>query len=364
MSWANITPSAKKYVKNVLDRGWLSYSLYQPRFERDVAYLHSARSGVLMSSGTDALRIALLTLKEVNRWKDGDEVIVPAVTFVATVNAVLQSRLTVRFADVVRSSCNLDPMAVEKAITSRTRAILPVHLFGLPAEMVALKAIAQKHKLKIVEDSCETFGVHSLVADFAAFSFYMSHHVTAGVGGMLLTNDPKLEKIARSYMNHGRIDDGSHFQFGRVGYSSRCTEMEAALGLAALEKFPETLKIRRSIASMYAAHLAPIAENVIRPPSALNHSWMFYPVLLRTGKRDALLNCLRANEIESREAMPLISQPVFRDLYKKGSCPNAELWTKNGLLLPLHPLMKERDVEYVTKIVRGFFDASTAKSSR
>ena len=354
MSWANITPNAKKYVKNVLDRGWLSYSLYQPRFEKEVAERHSAKHGIFVNSGTDALRISLATLKEIYKWPDNADVIIPAVTFVATANAVLQTGLRPVFADVESSTANIDPTRIATRISSTTVAVLAVHLFGLPANMPALTRLCTEKKLRLIEDSCETFGVHTLEGDMACFSFYMSHHVSTGVGGMILTNSDKYEKVARSYMNHGRIDDGSHFQFGRSGYSSRCTEMEAALGIAALETFDKDLKKRRYLAERYYNALFELDQFQLAPLRP-EHSWMFFPVLLRQSKRDKLLNHLRANEVESREAMPLINQPVFKDLYKKGSCPNAENWTKNGLLLPLHPLMSEKDVDYVCSSVRKFF---------
>jgi perosamine synthetase len=351
MSWANLTPNAKKYVKNVLDRGWLSYSLYMPRFEAEVAALHGAKHGILVNSGTDALRISLATLKEINKWKDGSGVIVPALTFVATVNAILQNNLKPIFADIHLPTANLNAKSIQ--CTSSIVAVMPVHLFGLPADIGDIGRVAKGRA--VVEDSCETFGVHRLTGDMACFSFYMSHHVSTGVGGMILTNSDQYARVARSYMNHGRIDDGSHFQFGRSGYSSRITEMEAAVGVAALEHFRKDLIKRQQLADRYMEHFQGL-DALQMPPFDYTHSWMFFPVLLKAGDRDKLLNTLRINEIESREAMPLINQPVFKDLYKKGSCPNAENWTKNGILLPLHPKMTEKDVEYVCKTVNGFFN--------
>lgn len=345
MAWANITPHAKRYVKNVLDRGWLSRSLYIPRFEKEVADLHGAKYGILVNSGTDALRISLATLKEIHKWPDQSEIIIPSVTFVATVNAVLQNGLRPVLAEVDLSTGNLDWTKIP--VSKSTVAVLPVHLFGLPCPI-------PKTHLKVVEDSCETFGVHKLAGDMACFSFYMSHHVSTGVGGMILTNDARYEKVARSYMNHGRIDDGTHFKFGRSGYSSRITEMEAALGIAALEHFDADLRQRESLAHLYWLKL-PSVRLQLSSNFPDQHSWMFYPVLLKAGSRDKLLAYLRERGIESREAMPLINQPAFKDLYKKGSCPNAENWTKNGLLLPLHPLLKEKDVEFICKTVKGFF---------
>lgn len=345
MSWSSLTAASHKYVHDVLTSGWLSRHKYIPRFEQEVAKIHGAKHGILVSSGTDALRISLATLKEVFRWKDGSEVIVPALTFVATVNAVLQAQLTPVFADVDDTTGNLrwGGWLAGNSIV----AVLPVHLFGLPVEI-------PKTPLKIVEDSCETFGVHKISGDLMAFSFYMSHHVATGVGGMILTNSDKYAKIARSLMNHGRIDDGSHFKFGRVGYSSRSTEMEAALGCAALEHYGTDLLKRRTLAGQYQRQLVDVKE-IQSTPYDIRHSWMFYPIRLLTGNREKLMAYLRTAGIENREAMPLVDQPVFKNLYTKGSCPNAELWTKNGLLLPLHPKMSVEDVAVVCRAVKGFF---------
>lgn len=354
MAWANLTPHSKKYVANVLERGWLSYSLYMPRFEKEVAKRHGAKEGILVNSGTDALRISLATLKEIYQWTPNSEVIVPALTFVATVNAVIQNGLKPVFADVDRFSCNLDPQTIAPRIGTNTVAIIPVHLFGLPAAMPAVIRLAKEHQLKVIEDSCETFGVHRLEGDMACFSFYMSHHVSTGVGGMILTNSDASARIARSYMNHGRIDDGTHFEFGRSGFSSRITEMEAALGIAALEHFDQDLGKRKRLAWEYLDGLEGISQLQL-PQDKTNHSWMFFPILLTIGSRDKLLIHLKKKGIESREAMPLINQPVVKGLYIPGGCPNAEDWTYNGLLLPLHPKMSEKYVSYVCRSVKGFY---------
>jgi perosamine synthetase len=353
MAWANIDALSKAFVNDVLDSGWISRRKYIPQFEEEVARIHGAKYGILVNSGTDALRISLATLKEIYKWPNGSEVIVPALTFVATVNAIIQNGLTPRFADVESSTGNICLDSVTRTLSRSIKAFVPVHLFGLPVNIQMFGAKGKYSYLKTVEDSCETFGVHKIQGDMACFSFYMSHHISTGVGGMILTNNPKYERIARSYSNHGRIDDGSHFKFGRVGYSSRSTEMEAALGLAALERWEGELGKRRSLAAAYTQRLdVPL----YMPHWNAHHSWMFYPIRLKTGRRDALLQYLRKQGIESREAMPLINQPVFKDLYKKGSCPNAENWTKNGLLLPLHPQMTQKDVDYVCGKIRRFFN--------
>lgn len=337
MAWADIGKTEKEYVNDVLDSGWISRHKYIPRFEEEVAELHGAKYGIAVSSGTDALRISLAVLKEMNGWREEEEVIVPALTFVATVNAILQNNLSPVFADVDLDTGNIQSLDAGDAV-----AVVPVHLFGLPAP------VNPDTHLKIVEDSCETFGVHRLRGDMACFSFYVSHHISTGVGGMILTNSPEYEKLARSFMNHGRIDDGTHFEFGRSGFSSRMTELQAALGCAALEKWPEELEKRRMLAKVYQEYFPTKTEH-------RNHSWMFFPQLLQDkGARGELMAHLSQNGIESREAMPLVNQPVFRDLYERGSCPNAENWTETGILFPLHPQMSESDARHVAETTKEF----------
>lgn len=352
MAWSNISKEGKANVNEVLDSGWLSRRKFIPLFEQQIAKMHGGKRGIFMNSGTDALRISILTLKEIYKWQDGDEVIIPGLTFVATANAVLQSGLRPVFADVQILTGNIEPSQIVSRLTPLTRAVIAVHLFGLPANMPAVMRIARASRLKVIEDSCETVGIHRLAGEMACFSFYQSHHVQVGVGGMIVTDSPRYERVARSYMNHGRTDDGSHFEFGRIGYSSRATEMEAALGCAALKNFKVDLEKRRMLAQRYNATLA----NVSYKPTFGDSSWMFYPILIKQcGLRDKLLIYLRKRGIESREAMPIINQPCYAGLYKKGTCPNAEHWTENGLLLPLHPFMTNNDVDYVCNAVKRFF---------
>ncbi|MGH6999473.1 MAG: DegT/DnrJ/EryC1/StrS family aminotransferase, partial [Phenylobacterium sp.] len=177
----SISDLEKQYVNEVLDSNRLSYGPFSQLFEQQFAGAHHVRRAVLCNSGTSALHVALLALKEKYRWQDGDEVLVPAMTFVATSNAVLMAGLTPVFVDIDRRAYTLDPELVEARITPRTRAIIPVHMFGLPAHMAPIMALAQRHGLRVVEDSCEAMfvsvdgkpvGSHG---DIGCFSTYVAH---------------------------------------------------------------------------------------------------------------------------------------------------------------------------------------------
>src|SRR3712207_6174410 len=180
------------------------------RFEQEFAELHGCRFGVMSNSGTSSLQVALQALKERHGWEDGDEVIVPAVTFVATSNIVLHNRMTPVFVDVLPDTYNIDPARIEARITERTRAIVPVHLFGLPADMDPILELARAHDLKVIEDSCEAmFATYrgrpvGSFGDVACFSTYVAHFLVTGVGGLGTTNDGELAVAMRSLINHGR----------------------------------------------------------------------------------------------------------------------------------------------------------------
>ncbi|MGH7177937.1 MAG: DegT/DnrJ/EryC1/StrS family aminotransferase, partial [Tepidisphaeraceae bacterium] len=265
----NLSARAKALVLEALNNNRLSYGPMMQRFEAEFARQHNCRFGIMSNSGTSALQVALQALKEAHGWQDGDEVIVPAVTFVATANVVLHNRMLPVLVDVEPRYYELDPNLLEAGITPRTRAIIPVHLFGHPADMDPIRAIAERHSLKLIEDSCETMfasyngqRVGSL-GDIGCFSTYVAHLLVTGVGGMNTTNDPEYAIRLRSLINHGRdsiyisIDDDNdisgdelrmviarRFKFINVGHSYRATEMEAAVGLAQLEDWEPMIAAR------------------------------------------------------------------------------------------------------------------------
>ena len=271
-----ITKEDKEIVNKVLDSNRLSYGPITKEFEQNFAKIHDSRFAIFTNSGTSSLHIGLAALKEKYNWNDGDEVIVPAVTFIATSNIVIHNNMKPVFVDVEESTFNINPKKIEEAITEKTKAIIPVHLLGLPASMDPIINIAQKHKLRIMEDSAETMFARykgksvGSFGDIGCFSTYVAHYLVTGVGGLNTTSDPDLAVRIRSLMNHGRdsiyisIDDDKtddqqklkeiiekRFSFVTLGHSFRATEMEAALGLSQLRRKDSIISRRKEIASMY-----------------------------------------------------------------------------------------------------------------
>ena len=364
----------KKLMKQVLKSGRLTYGDKTRELEEKFAKIHGAKYALFTNSGTSALKISLHALKDRHGWKDGDEVIIPAVTFVATMNVVLMNNLKPVLVDVKPDTVNIDPELIEKAITKRTVAIMPVHLLGQPAEMDAIMKIAKKHKLEVVEDSCETMFVNKLRGTTACFSSYIAHLMVTGVGGFILTNDKKLATEMRSIMFHGRdesylnIDDrpkdiSKRFWFPRHGYSDRATEMEAAIGLGDLKNYKKMIKVRQDNARYVYFHISAIMARAWEdeapgfrwgPVTDINnHAFMFLPLLVP--KRDELMVYLEKQGIQTRTMMPLTTQPVVRPYVKK-EYPVAQYINDYGLLIGCHQYLKKKELDYIINSVRSFYE--------
>lgn len=356
-----LSESDKRLVRRVLNSNQITPGPYVDEFQETFSKMHGAKHGLFVNSGTDALRIALATLKEVHGWSDGDLVIVPAVTFVATVNVILQCKLTPYFVDVSMMSFNLNPEAVAHHLKcgspDRLRAIIPVHLFGQPCDMDNVLKVAHRYKLKVLEDSCETMGVSKIRGDIACYSTYACHLISTGVGGLAITNNPRYANVMWSYANHGRRDPGV-FKFDRIGYSSRATEIQAALGLAELKRLPQYLKRRRQIADRFNTELSEFWDDLVLPHvlDSDPHAFMMYPIVLKeTSKRTKKGICryLAKCGIETRDMMPITNQPCYKHL--KIEHHSVANWiNKNGFYIGCHPGMTEKDVAYVIARFRTY----------
>ena len=379
-----ISERATRYVNEVLTSERLSYGPFTQKFERVFAAAHDSRYAVMTASGTCALLIALAALRNRYGWQDGDEVLVPAVTFIATSNVVLQLNLKPVFVDVDPVYYEMDPEKIEAAITPRTRCMIPVHLFGHPCEMDKIMEIAKKHKLRVVEDSCETMftkyqgkSVGSF-GDIGCFSTYVAHILTTGVGGLCTTSDADLAVQLRSLMNHGRdsiylsIDDDKdktkdelqmiikrRFSFVQMGYSFRVTEMEGALGLAEFENHEEMMKKRRDNGQYFMDGLAHLKDQIQLPslrPGA-GHAFMMFPIVMKKEKKDDLVNYLEQNGIETRDMLPLINQPFYRELFglKDEDFPIATWINNSGFYIASHQDLTEDERDYIIGTFNDYF---------
>jgi len=388
-----------KQVSDVLTSGWVSPGPKVKEFEEKFASLHESKHAVLMNSGTDALRIALATLKEVHGWQDGDEVLVPALTFVATVNVILQNGLKPVFVDVDPVDLNIDFTKVKEVRTDRTRAIIPVHMFGRMADMYQLLTVCEG--LKIIEDSCETMGTRWIdglesrerytgdrrnkmvgtFGDISCFSTYSCHLIVTGVGGLAMTNNSEYERIMRSYANHGRdpyflgggsVSEGSHdpkelikrrFLYHRVGYSSRVSEFEAAMGIAQIDRLAGIIKKRSCNAKILTDMLSGVWWNGVDgylhlPPTIpinREHAFMMYPIVIKDDSIDRDEFCLELEKIgiETRPLMPLLIQPVYQPLFGDISkdYPVAYEATTRGFYVGIHHQLMLSDLEYLAESI-------------
>ncbi|MBS3100353.1 DegT/DnrJ/EryC1/StrS family aminotransferase [Candidatus Pacearchaeota archaeon] len=384
---ADITDLEKKYVKEVLDSERLSYGPFLKKFENKFALSHQSKFAIAVNSGTDALRIAVACLKETENWDNGDEIICPALTFVATSNVIIQNNLKPIFVDIESNTYNLNPLKIEEKITDRTRAIIAVHLFGQPASMSEIIKISKKYKLKIIEDSCETMfakyrgkSVGSF-GDISCFSTYIAHLISTGVGGLAVTNNPKYAEVMRSLANHGRdgiyisIDDSKgkkgkelmeivqkRFSFERIGYSSRITELEGALGLAQLERAQEIVSKRRRNALYLINKLKKFQEHIKLPVKMPDreHSYMMFPIVIKNPaiSKKALTLFLEENGIDTRDMLPLTNQPIYKKLYGEDleeKFKVAKWINNNGFYIGCHQKLNKEDIDYIIGKFGEFF---------
>jgi len=375
----------KELVNQVLDSNRLTYGPMSKRFEKEFAKLHDVKHSLFMNSGTSALHLALAALKIKHGWADGDEIIVPAVTFVATANIVLHNKMNPVFVDVEPDTFNINPSLIEERITIKTRAIIPVHLLGLPADMAPIIDLAKSYRLEIIEDSAECMfakyegkSVGSL-GTIGCFSTYVAHFLVTGVGGIATTNDPSLAIDLRSLMNHGRdgiyissTDDAGlkgkklqevvskRFSFIHIGHSFRCTEMESAIGLGQLKRADEIISKRKQIADMFTENLNSYSEFIQLPicPKNRTHSYMLYGIVMKSEEKTKLVNYLEELNIETRDLLPLINQPIYKSLYGdiEKDFPVAKKINHSGFYIGCHSYMTDSEVDFIIQAFKSYFN--------
>jgi len=381
-----ISALAKKYINQVLESARLTHGPFTQKFEKEFAKEHNVRFAIFCNSGTSALQVGLHALKKRYKWQDGDEVLVPAVTFPASSNTALQNRLKPVFVDVDPDFFEINPKEIEKHITKKTRAIMPVHLCGLPCDMEPILETAKEYDLKIIEDSCETVLAKyngkpvGSWGDVSCFSTYAAHIIVTGVGGFACTNNSQLAVDIKSLFNHGRdgiylsIDDDKtadedelfkivkrRFNFIDIGYSYRATEMEAALGLAQLKTIKKGIKKRNENAAYLSEGLVDLERYLklpqIRPDSS--HSFQMYPLVCNRGvDRNKLTFYLEKNLIETRYLLPLLNQPIYKEVFGdiEKKYPVARMLNQKAFYIGCHTELTKKGLDYIIYHFHQYFE--------
>lgn len=354
------------YVTDCLKSGWVSsLGKYVQDFEQQFAAYCNARFGVATFNGTVAIHLLAATLN----LGPGDEVIMPSLTYVATANAIRYTGATPVFVDSEPETWNIDPHSAAKAISPRTKAIMAVHLYGHPADMDALQAVADAHGLLLLEDAAEAHGALYKgrrvggLADAAIFSFYGNKIITTGEGGIIVTGNQAWAERAFFLENQGRYSDNPYWH-PEIGYNYRMTNIQAAIGLAQLERIDEMIAIRRRNAAHYSRRLAGAAGLILPPemPWAQNVYWMYSVIV--TGEfgltRDEVRAGLRAAGIDTR---PFFYPVHTLPMYNTGqSLPVAEELGRQGLNLPSGATLTPEQIDYVCDTLLSLPGRARAKS--
>lgn len=369
LSRPDITEHEIAAVTAVLRTPHLSLGPRLPAFEQCVAARVGTRYAVAVNSGTSALHLGVRALG----IGPGDEVITTPFSFVASANCVLFEGARPVFVDIDPVTLNMDPARIAAAITPRTKAILPVHVFGLPAAMDAILALATQHKLAVIEDACEALGAMyhgkpvGALGDCGTFGFYPNKQITTGEGGVLVTNREDIATLATSMRNQGRDDGMGWLSHARLGYNYRLSDINCALGIAQMERLDEILAARARVAAWYDELLAEHAPEMVRPcapPPGSTRSWFVYAVQLPLGsteqQRNALITHLRARGIGCNHYFPCIHlQPFYRAQfgYAPGDFPVTEDVSARSLALPFYNRLTRDDIAIVAREVGAWLRA-------
>ncbi len=354
----DLTGNEKAYVNECLDTSWISArGRFVKEFEEKFAGFVGTQHSASVCNGTVALHLALMALG----IGPGDEVIVPTLTYIASVNAISYTGATPVFADSVRSTWQIDPEDVRRNITPRTKAILPVHVYGQACDMDALMAIASEHRLFVVEDCAEAFGTlykgrHvGTFGDISTFSFFGNKTITTGEGGMVVSNDKTLIERARHLKGQGLA---AHREYWHdvVGYNYRMTNIEAAIGLAQLERANQFIEAKRKLATQYAEQLAGLPIEIHGEAEGTFHSyWMISILVERAEQRDALRAHLAQAGIETRPLFyPVHTMPMYAHNYRKHRVAEDLAW--RGINLPSWPGLSPDQLRYITSAILEFYD--------
>jgi perosamine synthetase len=330
------------------------------KFEEEFARYVGVKCAVSTNSGTAALHVAFLALG----LKPGDEVITTPLSFVATANSVIHARGVPKFADISFEDYNIDPALVEKALSERTKGLLPVHLFGHPADTDALQEICSSRGLVLVEDACQAHGAKlrgrgaGALGDVGCFSFYPSKNLwVPGDGGMATTNDEDLARMMAKLADCGRV---SHYEHDLIGYTYRLSSVNAAVGRILLQRMDKWNARRREFAERYhdllgdldAFRLPPKGDSEIQP--------VYHQFVLLVEDRDRLKEWLEKRGIQCgiHYPIPIHLQPVYKKLYgyQGGEYPLSEEFSRKCLSIPIHPFLDDDDIKRISEDIKAFYN--------
>lgn len=353
----DLNGNEKKYVNECIDTSWISSrGRFVGEFESNFAARIGIEHAASVCNGTVALHLALLALG----IGPGDEVIVPTLTYIASANSIAYTGATPVFVDSCRDTWQIDPEDVLRHISPRTKAIMPVHLYGQACDMDSLMDIAREHRIFIIEDCAEAFGTiykgrHvGTFGDISTFSFFGNKTITSGEGGMVVSNDKTLIERARHLKGQGLA---AHREYWHdvVGYNYRMTNIQAAIGLAQLERADEFIERKRALAECYKAALCDLPVEVhAEAPDTVHSYWMFSILVERADQRDPLRQHLIKDGIETRPVFyPMHTMPMYAKNYRKHRIAEDLAW--RGINLPSWPGLSESQVTRIVTSIRRFF---------
>jgi perosamine synthetase len=343
----------KRAVLEVLDSGMIAQGPRVKAFEEAFAEMCGVKHAIATTSGTTALHLAMLA----HGIGKGDEVITSPFTFISSANSVLFTGAIPVFVDIDPMTFNLDPAQIEAAITPRTRAILPVHLYGLMADIGAIMKIAERHGLLVIEDACQAHGAEVRAKRAGAFgtgtfSFYPTKNITSAEGGMITTSDDTIAESCRTIRQHGMR---RRYYQDELGFNFRMTDVHAAIGLAQLGKLERFNTTRIANAAYYSQHLKDVVTPTV--PDGYRHVFHQYTVRVAGGRRDAFVEHMKARGVGCATYYPV---PIHKQTYYVNelgydvSMPVAEQAALEVVSLPVHPALSEDDLETVVEAANSF----------
>lgn len=376
---------ATEVIESLLST-WVTMGKKVAKFEEAFGSYVGAEHSVMTNSGSSANLLALSVLtnpKSKKQIEHGSEVITPAVTWVTTVYPIVNVGLKPVIVDVDLDTFNINVDAIEKSITKKTKAIMPVHLLGNPADMKSIMEIAKKHGLIVLEDSCEAHGAEVMgkkvgsIGDIGTFSFFYSHHISTVEGGMILTSDDHIFELCKAMRAFGWIRDlaekdklarshptlDSRFLFVNMGYNVRPMEFQGAFGIHQIKKLEKFIEIRRSNAEYWNKRLEPFDEFIMthKERKGTRHVWFAYPITVNANapfKKKDLINHLESNGIETRpiEASDITQQPVMELIDHRigGSLNNSRFVHENSFFIGNHQAIGKEEREYVGDVLEEF----------